>query len=266
MFLLGVPGAGAAKPPRSTTPLAPGVDFTLFSKGTTTDAFEIKTEGPTRIEWAEVSIAPHGTTGLEGGDGIVVATVIDGVATALASDGSACASRAVERGAAVVRPAGKAGEIRNDTSEPLELIVVTLTPRDRVAAQPAGACPAAAANGVNKAVFNKGVVETPLNTETKGAMDVWVGLVEFAPGSNIGWHIQPKPVLLGVGEGRLTLALAGDAACDVKAYDAGKAFFEPPTVNHNVSNDTSQKASMYGLVFAPPSQFPYAPAGPPQGC
>jgi quercetin dioxygenase-like cupin family protein len=257
--------AGAVRPPRAAVPVGQGADFTIFSKGTTTDPFEIHTDGPTRLQWAEVSVAPHGSTGLSAGDGIVVATVTEGVATALSSEAGACTTRAVDTGAAIVRPAGSAGEIRNETAEPLELVVVTLTARNRVAALPAGACPAAEPKGVKETVFDASVLDTPLNAESKGSSDIWVGLVGLAPGGKLPWHVQQRPYFLGVGEGHVTLNLANGSTCDTANYASDEGFFEPPLTDHEVRNDTTQRASYYVLGFVPSPQPLIAPAAP-QAC
>jgi len=264
-LILNVP-AGAAKAPGAAVPVGPGAELTILSKGTTTDPFEIRSDGPTQVEWAQVSIAPHGTTGLAGGGGIVVATVTDGVATAVSSEADNCASRAVETGASFIRPAGRAGAIRNDTSEPLELTVVTLTPSGRVDALPAGSCPTAAPEGVTSNVLHPAVIEKPLDTDSKGSSDIWVGVVRFAAGGTLAWHVQQRPYFLGVSEGHVTLTLADGAACDVKTYAAKEGFLEPPHVDHVASNETQDAAAFYFIGFVPSPQPLIAPAAPGRGC
>jgi hypothetical protein len=49
--------AGAAKLAAAGVPVGPGAEFTMLSKGTTIDSFEITSEGPTQLEWAQ-SFAP----------------------------------------------------------------------------------------------------------------------------------------------------------------------------------------------------------------
>jgi len=258
--------AGEAKPPGAAVPVGPGAEFTVLSKGTTADPFEIRSDGPTQIEWAQVSIAPHGTTGLAGGGGIVVATVTDGAATAVSSETGNCAGRAVETGASFIRPAGRAGAIRNDTSEPLELTVVTFTPTGRVDALPAGSCPAAAPAGVTSNVLHRAVIDKPLDTGSKGSSDIWVGLVSFAAGGRLPWHVQERPYFLGVPEGRVTLTLADASACNIRTYAEGEGFFEPPRVDHEVTNETQHAAMMYFIGFVPNPQPLIAPAAPARGC
>jgi len=258
--------AGAAKLPAAGVPLGPGADLTVLSKGTTSDPFEITSAGATQLEWAQVRVAPHGTTGLAGSGGIVVATVTHGVATALSSEAGSCARRSVETGASFIRPAGRAGAIRNDTSDRLELTVVTLTPTGRIDALPAGSCPAAAPDGVTSNVLQRSIVEQPLSAESKGSSDIWVGLVNFAAGGTLPWHVQQRPYFLGVNEGRLTLTLASSGMCDATTYPDGQGFFEPPRIDHVVSNNTRQPAAMYFIGFAPSPQPPIAPAAPARGC
>src|SRR5207248_6368656 len=137
------------------------------------------------------------------------------------------------------------GAIRNDTSEPLELTTVTLTPTGRVDALPAGSCPAAAPAGVTSKVLHRSIIEKPLVTDSKGSSDIWVGFVNFAAGGRLPWHVQERPYFLGVPEGNVTLTLADGAACDVKTYAEGEAFFEPPEVDHEVSNGTQHAAAAY---------------------
>lgn len=264
-LLVPVP-VGAAPPPPVGIPLAPGADFLLLSKTTTTDPFQIQTEGPTKLQFSQISVAPHGTTGLDAGGGIVVATVTEGVATALSSETGDCASRAVETGAAVIRPAGSVGEIRNDTGDPLELVVVTMTPSGRVAALPAGPCPATQAKGVTAKVLNESVIEAPLDTESKGTSDIWVVLVRVAPGATTGWHVQQRPYLLGVNEGDITLKVGSDGGCDVTTYSPNQGFFEAPLSNHEDRNGTSRKASYYGIGFVPNPEPPIAPSTAPKSC
>jgi hypothetical protein len=216
--------AGAAKLPAAGVPVGPGAEFTVLSKGTTSDPFEITSAGPTQLEWAQVSVAPHGTTGLADGGGIVVATVTHGVATALSSEAGSCARRSVETGASFGRPAGRAGAILNDTSDPLELTVVTLTPTGRVDALPAGSCPSAAPDGVTSKVLQRSIVEQPLSAESKGSSDIWVGLVNFAAGGTLPWHVQQRPYFLGVSEGHVTLALAEGPPATSRRTAKGRAF------------------------------------------
>ena len=258
--------AGAAKLPAAGVPVGPGAEFTVLSKGTTSDPFEITSAGPTQLEWAQVSVAPHGTTGLADGGGIVVATVTQGVATALSSEAGGCARRSADTGASFVRPAGRAGAILNDTSDPLELTVVTLTPTGRVDALPAGSCPAAAPAGVTSKVLQRSIVEQPISAESKGSSDIWVGLVNFAAGGTLPWHVQQRPYFLGVNQGRVTLTLANGGACDARTYPEGQGFFEPPRTDHLVSNDTQQPAAVYFIGFVPSPQPLIAPAAPARGC
>lgn len=82
--------AGAAKPPAVGLPVGQGAEFTILSKTTTTDPFELRTDGPTRLKWAQVTVAPHGTTGLMDSAATTVVTVTQGAATALSSDGTGC--------------------------------------------------------------------------------------------------------------------------------------------------------------------------------
>jgi quercetin dioxygenase-like cupin family protein len=172
----------------------------------------------------------------------------------------------VKAGGAIVRPAGSVGEIRNDTADPLEMVVVTMSPTGRVADLAAGPCTAAKPEGATTTVLNESVIDGPLSTESKGTTDIWVVLVRVAPGASTGWHVQQRPYFLGVNEGEFTLKVASDGGCAVNTYSPKQGFFEPPRKDHDVTNVTSQNGSFYGIGFVPNPEPPIAPAAAPKAC
>lgn len=132
--LVVTPSAQAAGRPTVAVPLGPGADFTLLSRVATGDTLEVRTDGPTEIEFSRVSVAPTGTTGLAVAPGTVVVTVNQGVATAMSAEAGRCASRTVSAGNAFIQPPGSVGEIRNEGSDALEIYVISLTPTGPTAA------------------------------------------------------------------------------------------------------------------------------------
>lgn len=259
--------AYAAESPPVWIPVGPGAEFTLLSKATTGDPLEIETNEPSDIEFAHVSIAPNGTTGLAVARGTVVVTVNQGVATALSAQAGRCASRTVSAGNAFIQPVGSVGEIRNEGSDTLELYATSLRPAGLTAATPpAGPCKVTTPGGVTAMMLNHSIIDAPLTTESKGSSDVWVGLVRVAAGGNIGWHVQQRPLFIGVDQGDVTLKVAHDGTCDVTVFAAKAGFLEPPQMVHEVRNNTKSTAFFYFLGFAPSPQPLIAPATPPKEC
>lgn len=145
-------------------------------------------------------------------------------------------------------------------------MVVTLTPSGRAAPLSTGSCPAASPKGVTATTLDESVLETPLDTGSSGTSDIYVGILRFAPGGRVGWHVQQRPFLLGVGEGNVTLELVEGGTCRSHTYSAEKGFFEPPGTVHEVRNDGSTAARFYLLGFVPNPQPMIAPAAPPKEC
>lgn len=264
--LVVVLSAQAAERPPAWIPVGPGAELNLFSKATTGDPLEIQTNEPSEIEFAHVSITPNGTTGAVA-RGTVVVAVNQGVATALSADGGRCTSRTVSAGSAFIQPMGSVGEIRNEGSDTLELYATSLTPTGLTAATPpAGPCKVTTPRGVTTMMLNHSVIDAPLDTESKGSSDVWVGLVRVAAGGNIGWHVQQRPLFIGVDQGEVTLKVAHDGTCDVTVFPATTGFFEPPQMVHEVRNNTKSPAFFYFIGFAPSPQPLITPATPPKEC
>ncbi|MCA1844929.1 MAG: cupin domain-containing protein, partial [Actinobacteria bacterium] len=115
-------------------------------------------------------------------------------------------------------------------------------------------------------VLHRSIIEKPLVTDSTGSSDIWVGFVNFAAGGRLPWHVQERPYVLGVAEGHVTLTLADGASCNARTSSEGEAFFEPPGVDHEVSNETQHAAAVYFIGFAPSPQPLIAPAAPARGC
>src|SRR5581483_3446975 len=126
--LLLVPAAQAGERPVVWFPTGPGSEGSVFTRATTNDPFELRTSGPTGIEWARVTVNPGGTTGLVPRWGITVVMVVEGAATIISVAAGNCSSRAVHQGFAIIERGDGAAEIRNDGQAPLELFTISFTP------------------------------------------------------------------------------------------------------------------------------------------
>jgi hypothetical protein len=112
-------------------------------------------------------------------------------------------------------------------------------------------------NLVAKADFN-----TPVDLDadrirlrTKGATDVRVQKVVFAPGGRTGWHHHPGIVLVAVESGQVTVV---DAKCDAMTYGPGSpngsVFTESGTRPLEVRNLSGAEATAYATLVAPDAQ------------
>lgn len=75
-------------------------------------------------------------------------------------------------------------------------------------------------------------LEWKLKLRTRGASDVYMQEVAFAPGGHSGWHTHPGLLVLTVVSGELSLF---DAHCNIKVMEPGEVFIEDDSV-HNLVN------------------------------
>ncbi|MGH9009938.1 MAG: cupin domain-containing protein, partial [Acidimicrobiia bacterium] len=250
--LLLAPATRAADRPIVWVPVGPGAEFSIFTRATTGDPFELNTGGPTGIEFGLVNVEPGGTTGLMPRPGITVTSVVEGVATVLSADGATCGTRMVNTGFALIEQPGTGTEIRNEGPTPLALYTATFTPAGPGAAPlSAGPCPASASKQAAVAILTRGVVDGPLSVESKGASDVYMGAVRFAGHGVIPWHVQHRPLFGAVAEGTLTVNLASGDRCQTGVFPSGAGFHEPAQTVHDVKNNSSRRAMFYYIAFAP---------------
>ncbi len=259
--------ATAADRPAVWFPLGPGSEATIFSKATTSDPFELRTSGPTGIDFVRISVEPGGTTGLMSRPGLTVTSIVEGAATVMAADAGTCASRTVNAGSAFIQPNGSGTEIRNDGNSPLDLYAVTFAPTEPAAAPlAAGPCAASAPAGAAVVTLTWAVVEAPLSAESKGRSDVYVGAVRIAGHGSSLWHTQNRPVFGGVDRGTVTLEIAHSDRCETSVLPAGVGFLEPQQMVHLVRNEASTQAVFYYVLFSASPQPLIAPAPSPKDC
>jgi hypothetical protein len=260
----GMTGAGGSE---LTIPIGPGADFTVISKTTTHDPLSLDTTGPVDIQFAEVRIAPGGTTGPLARSGVLVVNVDAGTATLAVAGDTGCGSRVVEGGSGAIESGDTVSAIRNGGSEPLTVHLTSLTPKGAVAAA-AAPCPATTERGVTTRVIHTSTIDTPMTAKASGASDVYVGLVRAEPGRSAGpWHVHPGPVFVAVERSEATVKLAhGDGHCEVLQVPAGGGTLELPGMVHEASNQTDQPLAFYILGFAPSPQPLLRPAPTPNEC
>jgi quercetin dioxygenase-like cupin family protein len=89
-----------------------------------------------------------------------------------------------------------------------------------------------------------------LETNVKGASDVYVTRHTFQPGTHTGWHTHPGPSLITVIQGTLT-AYEG-ASCTRKVYTAGQSFTDIGCGDvHLVRNEGSTVAVDVAVQIVP---------------
>lgn len=264
-----VPAARATDPPTVWFPVGPGAEGSIFAKATTGDPFEIHSSGPTRMEFARITVDPGGTTGLVSLSGTTVTLVAEGVATVVSAGATTCAGRTVSAGFAVIETDGSGTEFRNEGPSPLRLYTVTFAPNGPAgAAAPlsAEACPATTPRHATVAQFGQVVIDAPVTVESKGLSDVYVGGARLAGLGTIPWHIQPRELLGGVSQGTVTVDLDFPDRCQTGVYPVGAGFLEPAQTAHIVRNEMTAPAAFYYIAFAP-TPIPFlAPAPPPGQC
>jgi mannose-6-phosphate isomerase-like protein (cupin superfamily) len=193
--------------------------------------------------------------------------VVEGVATVLSGEAETCARRTVGPGFALVEPGGSGTEIRNEGHSPLYLYTATFTVAGpsptALAAEPCAATPSRLAT---VATLDRVVIEAPLSVESKGLSDVYLGAVRLAPQGTVGWHVQHRPLLAAVGQGKVTLDLALSEGCRTGIFPAETGFLEPAQTVHQLRNETSSPAMYYYLAFAASPQPFIAPSPPPRQC
>jgi len=266
--LMLAPAARAADPPIVWIPVGPGAEFSIFTRATTTDPFELNTDGPTGIEFSLINVEPGGTTGLMPRPGITVANVVEGVATVLSADGARCATRTVNTGFAVVEQQGSGTEIRNEGHTPLTLYTASFTPAGRGAtASSTGPCAASPLKQATVSILSRAVIDGPLSVESKGATsDVYIGAARFAGHGVLPWHVQHRPLFGAVADGTVTVDLASADHCQTNVYPSGAGFYEPPQTVHTAKNDSSAGALFHYVAFAPTPVLFFAPAPSPRQC
>jgi hypothetical protein len=265
--LLLAPAARAADRPIVWFPVGPGSEGSVFTRATTNDPFELHTRGATALHFSRISVQPGGTTGLAPRPGVTVTSIVEGVATVLSAEGTACARRNLNPGSAIIETDGAGTEIRNDGPTPLGLYTVAFTPAGSAPAPlAAGPCTTTVAQHATAETLGRAVVAEPLAVESKGLSDVYIGAARFAPHGTIGWHVQHRPLFAAVDEGSVTLDLAGADSCRTGVFPAGAGFLEPAQTVHAVTNDSGGPARFYYVVFAATPQPFLAPSPAPGQC
>lgn len=265
--LMLAPAARAADRPIVWFPVGPGSEGSVFARATTSDPFQLRTSGPTRLGFAHTSVDPGGTTGLTPRRGVTVMSVVEGVATVVSGETGSCATRTVNTGFALIETEGSGTEIRNEGNSPLGLYTVTFTPAEPAPAPlSAGPCPASGSKGATVAILNRSLVEGPLAVESKGMSDVYMGAARFAGQGRIPWHVQHRPLFGGVDQGTLSVELASEDGCQTGVFPAGAGFHEPAQTVHEVRNEASAPAMFYFVAFAATPQPFLAPSPSPGQC
>lgn len=265
--LILAPAARAADRPIVWFPVGPGSEGSVFTRATTNDPFQLRTSGPTRLEFARTSVDPGGTTGLTPRRGVTVMTVVEGVATVVSGETGSCATRTVNTGFALIESEGSGSEIRNEGNSPLGVYTVTFTPGDPAPAPlSAGSCGATGSKGATVEILNRSLVEGPLEVESKGMSDVYMGAARFAGHGIIPWHVQHRPLFGGVDQGALSVEFASGDGCQKGVFPAGVGFHEPAQTVHEVRNESGDPAMFYYVVFAATPQPFLAPSPSPRQC
>ena len=265
--LLLTPAARAADRPVVWFPVGPGSEGSVFTRATTTDPFELTTNGPTAMEFTLFTVEPGGTTGSLPRPGLTVTAVADGVATVLSAQGQGCVPRSVNAGSALIETDGGAMEIRNDSHTPLAVYTAAFSPAGGAPAPlSAGPCAATTAKQAAIDVLTRAIVERSFSVESKGMSDVYLGAARFAPGGVIDWHVQHRPLFGGVGEGTITVDFAEAGGCRTDVFPTGAGFLEPAQTVHAVRNESSDRATFYYVVFAATPQPFLAPSPTPRQC
>lgn len=266
--LLLTPATRAADRPIVWIPVGPGAEFSISTRATTGDPFELNTAGPTGIEFALVDVEPGGTTGLMPRPGITVTSVVEGFATVLSADGATCGTRTVNPGFALIEQPGSGTEIRNVGQTPLVLYTASFTPAGPgPTALQAGPCAASASKQATVSILTRAVIDGPLSVASKGATsDVYMGAARFAGHAALPWHVQHRPLFGAVAEGTVTLNLASGDRCQSGVFPRGAGFYEPAQTVHNVKNESSAPALFYYIAFAPTPVLFFAPSASPRQC
>jgi quercetin dioxygenase-like cupin family protein len=262
------PATRAADRPIVWIPVGPGAEFSVLTRATTGDPFELDTGGPTGIEFALINVEPGGTTGLMPRPGIAVTSVVEGIATVLSADGTTCGTRTVNTGFAIIEQQGRGTEIRNLGQTPLALYTATFTPAGPPAAPlSAGPCTASGSKQATVATLTRAVVDGPLSVESKGAAsEVYMGAARFSGHGALPWHVQHRPLFGAVAEGTVTVDLASGDRCQTSVFPTGAGFHEPAQTVHDVKNNSSARALFYYVAFAPTPLPFFAPSPSPRQC
>jgi hypothetical protein len=86
----------------------------------------------------------------------------------------------------------------------------------------------------------------------KPSFDIAVQSIDFAPGSQSGWHRHPGPVFIQVVTGTMTFYDSDDPSCSPVVRSAGQGFLDLGEHAHIARNETRAPAQNLVTYFAPP--------------
>src|SRR4051812_41301732 len=84
------------------------------------------------------------------------------------------------------------------------------------------------------------------------AFDIAVQTIDFAPGSQSGWHSHPGPVFIQVVSGTIAFYESDDPTCTPVIRTAGQGYLDVGDHAHIARNETHAPAQNVVTYFAPP--------------
>jgi quercetin dioxygenase-like cupin family protein len=102
-----------------------------------------------------------------------------------------------------------------------------------------------------------------LQLHSKESLDIAVVRATLQPGGHTGWHTHPKPSLVVVSSGSLTVSMPDPSGklCLATEYGQGEAFVHSTDVHRFVAG--SAGAEFYVLYMGPLAPLPLADFSPP---
>ena len=91
-----------------------------------------------------------------------------------------------------------------------------------------------------------------VEVKAKSTLDVAVQTIDFAPGSQSGWHSHPGPVFIQVVSGTMTFYESDDPSCTPIRRTAGQGYLDVGDHAHIARNETALPAQNLVTYLAPP--------------
>ena len=91
-----------------------------------------------------------------------------------------------------------------------------------------------------------------VEVKAKSQMDIAVQTIDFAPGSQSGWHGHPGPVFIQVVSGTMTFYESDDPSCTPVVRTAGQGYLDTGDHAHMARNETALPAQNVVTYLAPP--------------
>jgi quercetin dioxygenase-like cupin family protein len=85
-------------------------------------------------------------------------------------------------------------------------------------------------------------------------LDVAVQQIDFAPGTDSGWHSHPGPVFISVVQGTMTFYESTDPDCEPTVRHAGEGFLDVGDHAHIARNETGTPAKNIVVYLVPPGK------------